>query len=169
MDRRRDRSLGDSWGHLRGLEPWRVREGVAVRRTGRARPTAWGGEATVTADRSHDRDRRSSSALLLGTPLEDVIHKDFAILWFVSFGLLEFVRGAEAPIRKSATTTRSGRSIPQDVKIAVSVRDGGRCRRCGSDRDLQYDHIVPYSRGGSSDVDNIQLLCGRCNRRKSNW
>jgi 5-methylcytosine-specific restriction endonuclease McrA len=35
--------------------------------------------------------------------------------------------------------------------------------------DLQYDHIIPYSLGSSSDdVDNIQLLCGRCNRRKSN-
>jgi hypothetical protein len=61
------------------------------------------------------------------------------------------------------------RSIPQWVKIAVATRDGGRCRQCGSDYDLQYDHIVPYSRGGSStDVSNIQLLCGPCNRRKSN-
>jgi HNH endonuclease len=59
--------------------------------------------------------------------------------------------------------------IPQDVKIAVSVRDGGKCRVCGSAYDLQYDHIIPNSLGGSSDdVDNIQLLCGRCNRRKSN-
>ena len=61
------------------------------------------------------------------------------------------------------------RSIPQWVKIYVATRDGGRCRQCGSDYDLQYDHIVPYSRGGSStDVSNIQLLCGPCNRRKSN-
>lgn len=61
------------------------------------------------------------------------------------------------------------RSIPQWVKIAVATRDGGKCRRCGSAYDLQYDHIIPYSRGGSStDVNNIQLLCGRCNRLKSN-
>jgi 5-methylcytosine-specific restriction endonuclease McrA len=61
------------------------------------------------------------------------------------------------------------RTIPQWVKIAVAHRDGGKCRRCGSAYELQYDHIVPYSGGGSStDVNNIQLLCGRCNRLKSN-
>jgi hypothetical protein len=61
------------------------------------------------------------------------------------------------------------RTIPQWVKIAVAARDGGTCRQCGSNYELQYDHIIPFSRGGSStDVNNIQLLCGRCNRRKSN-
>ena len=61
------------------------------------------------------------------------------------------------------------RSVPQWVKIAVATRDGGKYRRCGSAYDLQYDHIIPYSHGGSStDVNNIQLLCGRCNRLKSN-
>jgi 5-methylcytosine-specific restriction endonuclease McrA len=51
----------------------------------------------------------------------------------------------------------------------VATRDGGKCRQCGGAHDLQYDHIVPYSLGGSStDVNNIQLLCGRCNRLKSN-
>jgi hypothetical protein len=65
--------------------------------------------------------------------------------------------------------TAPTRNIPQWVKIAVATRDGGKCRRCGSAYDLQYDHIVPYSRGGrSDDVSNIQLLCGRCNRLKSN-
>jgi hypothetical protein len=62
---------------------------------------------------------------------------------------------------------KRSRTIPQDVKIAVSVRDGGKCRICGSTKDLQYDHIIPWSRGGSStDPDNIQLLCGYHNRLK---
>jgi 5-methylcytosine-specific restriction endonuclease McrA len=60
------------------------------------------------------------------------------------------------------------RTIPQDVKIAVSVRDGGKCQRCGSAKDLQYDHVIPYSMGGDSSVENIQLLCRRCNAAKSN-
>ena len=64
---------------------------------------------------------------------------------------------------------KPSRSIPQWVKIAVATRDGGKCRRCDSAYDLQYDHIIPYSHGGrSDDVNNIQLLCGRCNRLKSN-
>jgi hypothetical protein len=76
---------------------------------------------------------------------------------------LELMRGGENRLE------RRSRSIPQPVKIAVVTRDGGKCRRCGSIQDLQYDRIVPNSRGGSStDVNNIQLLCGKCSSLKSN-
>jgi hypothetical protein len=109
-------------------------------------------------------------ALLFGEKLDQVIHKDLAIFWFVVFGFAMLVSAFEdKPKPRSLIIARPSRSIPQDVKIAVSVRDGGRCRRCGSDQHLQYDHIVPYSKGGSStDPDNIQLLCGYHNRLKSN-
>jgi 5-methylcytosine-specific restriction endonuclease McrA len=76
---------------------------------------------------------------------------------------LELMRGEEKGLKKRSL------SIPQPVKMAVVTRDGGKCRRCRSTQDLQYDHIVPYSSGGSStDVNNIQLLCGKCSRLKSN-
>ena len=76
---------------------------------------------------------------------------------------LELMRGGEKRLE------RRSRSIPQPVKIAVVTRDGGKCRRCRSTQDLQYDRIVPNSRGGSStDVNNIQLLCGKCSSLKSN-
>jgi HNH endonuclease len=61
---------------------------------------------------------------------------------------------------------RARRSIPQDVKIAVSARDGGQCRQCGSTAQLHFDHVIPISRGGANTVANIQLLCGACNRAK---
>lgn len=61
---------------------------------------------------------------------------------------------------------RNTRVIPQDVKIAVAARDGGRCRQCGSIQDLHFDHVIPWSKGGANTVTNIQLLCGPCNRRK---
>ena len=61
------------------------------------------------------------------------------------------------------------RAIPQAVKIAVAIRNEGQCVVCGSDDDLQFDHIIPVSRGGQSgDPANIQLLCGSCNRAKGN-
>jgi 5-methylcytosine-specific restriction endonuclease McrA len=60
-----------------------------------------------------------------------------------------------------------GRYIPDPVKEEVFERDGGQCVKCGSTRDLQYDHVIPYSRGGSSAA-NIQLLCSDCNLAKSN-
>lgn len=60
------------------------------------------------------------------------------------------------------------RYISQNTKKIVYNRDSGICQCCGSSRDLEYDHIVPYSCGGSSEVSNIQLLCFTCNRSKSN-
>jgi hypothetical protein len=68
--------------------------------------------------------------------------------------------------RPGAAGERNSRSIPQDVKIAVSHRDQGRCVECGSSQELHFDHKIPWSRGGANTVNNIQLLCGRCNRRK---
>jgi len=56
--------------------------------------------------------------------------------------------------------------IPDRIRSAVLVRDGGRCRRCGSARNLEIDHIVPVSKGGASEEENLQTLCRRCNRRK---
>lgn len=71
------------------------------------------------------------------------------------------------------TPARDDRVIPQDVKIAVTVRDKGECQLryagiCILNREICFDHIWPWSKGGSSkDPDNIQLACGPCNRHKS--
>ena len=60
------------------------------------------------------------------------------------------------------------RYISETTKKIVFTRDGGSCQCCGSSLSLEYDHITPFSCGGSSEVSNIQLLCQRCNRSKSN-
>ena len=57
--------------------------------------------------------------------------------------------------------------IPEDVKFEVWRRDQGRCVICGSQENLEFDHIIPFSKGGSSTARNIQLLCQNCNRHKS--
>jgi len=56
--------------------------------------------------------------------------------------------------------------IPEPVRIAVWRRDEGKCNRCGSRENLEYDHIIPVSRGGSNTERNVELLCERCNREK---
>jgi len=58
--------------------------------------------------------------------------------------------------------------IPDDVKNFVWRRDEGKCVRCGSRENLEFDHIIPVSKGGSNTARNIQLLCETCNRKKSN-
>lgn len=60
------------------------------------------------------------------------------------------------------------RQIPGNVKLAVYLRDMGVCTKCGSKDNLHFDHILPYSKGGTSlKVENIQLLCARHNLIKS--
>jgi len=59
------------------------------------------------------------------------------------------------------------RMIPSDVKLEVWKRDGGRCVRCGVRENLHFDHVIPYSQGGSSLLaSNIQLLCASHNLQK---
>lgn len=58
--------------------------------------------------------------------------------------------------------------IPENVRIEVWRRDGGKCARCGSRERLEYDHIIPISKGGSNTARNIELLCEKHNRSKSN-
>jgi hypothetical protein len=60
----------------------------------------------------------------------------------------------------------SRKPLGREVKTAVWSRDGGRCVECGSDEDFQYDHIIPVSMGGATSVENLQILCGDCNRVK---
>ena len=59
------------------------------------------------------------------------------------------------------------RLIPTSIKLQVWRRDKGKCVQCGSQNNLHFDHIIPYSKGGSSLVaENIQILCARHNIAK---
>jgi len=67
----------------------------------------------------------------------------------------------------SSVTPETDRIIPSAVKLEVWKRDRGRCVLCGSQSDLHFDHIIPYSQGGSSrDAKNIQILCAKHNLAK---
>lgn len=56
--------------------------------------------------------------------------------------------------------------ISDEVKHFIWTRDQGRCRHCGSTVELQFDHVIPVAHGGASSPENLQVLCGPCNRRK---
>ena len=73
---------------------------------------------------------------------------------------LKFNKKAKCRLRKRKTT-------PQNVKDKVWNRDSGKCVECGSKENLEFDHIIPVSKGGANTYRNIQLLCEHCNRSKS--
>ncbi|MDI6773699.1 MAG: HNH endonuclease signature motif containing protein [bacterium] len=70
----------------------------------------------------------------------------------------------ENPVRPDVARRRV---IPTAVKQEVWKRDGGRCVVCEATDELHFDHVIPFSRGGTSLVaENVQLLCARHNIEK---
>lgn len=64
-----------------------------------------------------------------------------------------------------------GGPVKGSVYYEVMKESGGRCALCGvtsKDRPLDVDHIIPRSKGGNSEKENLQVLCSRCNRTKGN-
>ena len=61
--------------------------------------------------------------------------------------------------------------VPSDVRFRVLAASNGRCALCGAtskERRIEVDHVLPRSKGGSNDIENLQALCDECNRGKSN-
>ena len=58
--------------------------------------------------------------------------------------------------------------IPQEVMDKVWNRDGGKCVQCGDVKYIEFDHIIPFSKGGATTYRNLQILCKKCNLEKSN-
>jgi 5-methylcytosine-specific restriction endonuclease McrA len=56
--------------------------------------------------------------------------------------------------------------ISEQLRNEVYDRDGRRCAECGSTENLVIDHIYPFSKGGKTELDNLQTLCKSCNSKK---
>lgn len=69
---------------------------------------------------------------------------------------------------------RTPRNINFRLRFKVLVRDNFKCCACGASPakdpsvELHVDHIVPYSKGGETVIENLQTLCSKCNLGKSN-
>ena len=59
----------------------------------------------------------------------------------------------------------SASSILRENKILV--QNGGLCAYCGASGSLQWEHIIPKSRGGPDTIDNMVVSCPKCNREKA--
>ena len=87
------------------------------------------------------------------------------------FGHLCPVFFVNEPFTETNKLRRIGRYIPAKTKMRVARRDNYTCQICGKnlkDDDIEFDHIIPISKGGSSEEHNICTICPKCNRAKSN-
>jgi hypothetical protein len=81
----------------------------------------------------------------------------------VGLALIMLLRYRKGPAQDFAARREA---IPERVRHEVWRRDLGTCVECGSRARLEFDHIIPVSRGGSNTTRNIELRCEPCNRRK---
>ena len=60
------------------------------------------------------------------------------------------------------------KKISEELRNNIFKRDNYKCVKCGSDENLVIDHIIPFSKGGVTELDNLQTLCKKCNKEKGN-
>src|SRR4051812_16901020 len=60
------------------------------------------------------------------------------------------------------------RTFTRTQRITIYLRARGRCQRCGAQLEPGWhcDHVIPWSRGGTTTIDNGQALCAACNQAK---
>lgn len=73
---------------------------------------------------------------------------------------------------QSIRQRRTPRNINWRLRALVLLRDGALCQLCGAEArngaTLQVDHVIPWSKGGETTFENLQVLCHVCNIGKSN-
>ena len=73
-----------------------------------------------------------------------------------------------------SATRKTSRDVNYRIRFKVMQRDNFRCCACGASPakdpnvELHIDHIIPWSKGGETTLDNLQTLCRACNLGKSN-
>jgi hypothetical protein len=83
------------------------------------------------------------------------------LAWLIKIGFCEYWTDD-----KEWKSPWPSRHVSPELRAAVLERDGHKCLHCGSAERLEVDHIIPVSKGGVSQLDNLQTLCVSCNRRK---
>jgi hypothetical protein len=73
------------------------------------------------------------------------------------------------PLTETKELRKVSRFIPRDIQFKVLKRDNQICQICKRnviDNEIEFDHIIPFSKGGPTEVHNIRLLCKECNRKR---
>lgn len=73
------------------------------------------------------------------------------------------------PFTETKEDRRTSRNIPRDIMLKVVRRDGQVCRACHKnvpDNEIEFDHVIPRTRGGPTSPENLRVLCRGCNRKK---
>ena len=88
--------------------------------------------------------------------------------------IIELIKALEGKLTVSAFTKEQRALMTSKLREYIKNRDGFTCCNCGNSTNaepnllLEIDHIIPVSKGGCTVEENLQTLCWKCNRAKSN-
>jgi hypothetical protein len=106
---------------------------------------------------------------LLGLVIGGAVAIAMLLLWRATRSQLRR-KSSQRPARAGDSTTtgdpRRRQPVPERVRHEVWRRDRGTCVDCGSRERLEFDHIIPVSKGGANTARNLELRCEGCNQRK---
>lgn len=118
-----------------------------------------------------DMDDKNFSKISSGAYLRHFDTWQNALNQFVKYINSEDSTEIEVHPKVDSYTHKTKRDIPPGLRFKVLNRDCFRCCACGatsSTVELEIDHIIPYSKGGETVLENLQILCKRCNRGAGN-
>lgn len=103
-------------------------------------------------------------------------NKGYQLEILPTFNRLDYIfTGQDEQIKtlpKKTVKNKSKRNIPLGMRYKILKRDGFKCVACGQSASdgakLHIDHIIPFSLGGLTELNNLQTLCSECNISKSN-
>jgi 5-methylcytosine-specific restriction endonuclease McrA len=127
-------------------------------------PGRYAVQLTISRE-THDLLREAQALLGHAVPSGDIE----AVLERALDGLVQQLRKQKFAETERPRARRGGtnaRNIPAEVQRAVRKRDGDRCtfvsdtgKRCDETTRLEWDHVIPIARGGTSTAANLRLLC----------
>ena len=92
--------------------------------------------------------------------------KDFALCFKCLTALSNEHLGTKHEFDNTVVVHR--KTISESLRAEILKKYNYRCAVCESDKKLQIDHIIPWSMGGLTTRDNLQILCQVCNIKKGN-
>lgn len=124
----------------------------------------------VTLDRARKSLFKREVAAFDPADYPETIPEEISEMECTHFGHICPVMFAGEAVTETSETRRRGRYISFSVKMRVVRRDNYTCQHCKKhldDAEVEFDHIIPVAKGGSSEEQNIRLTCFDCNRDKS--
>jgi len=122
-----------------------------------------------------DMDDKNLSTISSGEYLRKFGKWSSALEQFVSYINQENTMEAlDVETLEESLGHKTKRDINLRIRFKVLMRDNFKCCVCGaspakdSSVELHVDHIIPWSKGGETTIENLQTLCSKCNLGKSN-